>query len=232
MYCTASECLPHTAAAERTDSPQPGSFDYWWSLPGAWVEPPNQRRHGGSGVVHGHAGGREVYVKRQHNHLHYSLRHPCGQPTAAREYHWLQRLRGLGIGAPRALFYGARARPDGAQAVLVTAALHGYRALAELDGLPVATAREIAAALGRSLGRLHRAALQHGCLYDKHVMIGLQAGQATAIALIDLEKMRRRVLPRQAAAHDLDQLRRHQRCFDRHAWAVLIDNHRRAMGAD
>lgn len=56
---------------------------------------------------------------------------PRGQPTAAREYRWLQRLRG---------------RP------------------------------------------------QHGCLYDKRVMIGLHAGQAKAI--------------------------------------VLIDNHRRAMGAD
>jgi hypothetical protein len=84
----------------------------------------------------------------------------------------------------------------------------------------VALTREI----GSCLGVLHRAALQHSCLYDKHVMVRWN-GDQPEVALIDLEKMRKRLRAPAAAKHDLEQLRRRQSVLDGAAWAVLLQAH-------
>lgn len=204
-------------------------FEDWWSFPGAWVEAPNQRRSGWSGVVRVEAAGRSFYVKRQYRHLCRDLRHPFGWPTASREWRNLRRLRALGIAAPRPVFHAVRRGEDGTEAVLVTEALDGFSPLAELGAMPAAGREAIARALGDCLGRLHRARLQHGCLYAKHVMVRLASDGSPQVALLDLEKMRTRLTGRKAAERDLDQLRRHQRFFDAAEWATLIDSHARAL---
>ena len=66
--------------------------------------------------------------------------------------------------------------------------------------------------LGANLARLHRARWQHGCLYPKHVFVRVVAQGADTqveLALLDLEKSRRRLSRKRAAAHDFKQLRRH-----------------------
>jgi hypothetical protein len=45
------------------------------------------------------------------------------------------------------------------------------------------------------------------------------------VALIDLEKMRKRLRAPAAAKHDLEQLRRRQSVLDGAAWAVLLQAH-------
>lgn len=231
MYYAAPERHYTHAHTARDRQREFHPFDYWWSLPGHWVEAPNQRRNGWSGVVRAIVDGEEVYIKRQCNHLYRSLRHPLGSPTASREWHCLQRLAGLGIPAPKPLFHGTRRTAEGMQAVLVTSALSGYHAL---DALPAGSASErraVASAIGHALGHLHRARLQHSCLYGKHVMIRFDSTDLPQVALLDLEKMRMRFTRRQAARHDLEQLQRHQRFLSPDDWQLLLDAHARALVA-
>lgn len=229
MYCAAPERHYTHAHTARDRQREFHPFDYWWSLPGDWVEAPNQRRNGWSGVVRAIVDGEEVYIKRQSNHLYRSLRHPLGRPTASREWLHLQRLASLGITAPTPLFHGSRRAAEGMQAVLVTAALNGYRALDALTAGPATERRAVAAAIGHTLGRLHRARLQHGCLYGKHVMIRFDAAGLPQVALLDLEKMRRRLSRGQAARHDLAQLKRHQHYLTADDWQTLTEIHARTL---
>ncbi|WP_418647110.1 lipopolysaccharide kinase InaA family protein [Thauera butanivorans] len=226
MFCAAPERPAGTAIAGRND------FDYWWTLPGDWVEEPNERRSGWSGVIRAVTGNGVAYVKRQRNHLFRSLRHPLGWPTASREWYFLLQLRALGIAAPTPLFHAVRHTAAGIEAVLATAALEDYHPLHELEALPADRRATVADALGQTLGRLHRERLQHSCLYDKHVMIRLHHDAPPDVALLDLEKMRRRLTPGQAARHDLAQLRRRQRLFDDQEWARLLASHARALAGE
>lgn len=199
-------------------------FDFWWNVAGEWVEPPNHRRRGWSGMIRAVIDGRLYYVKRQLNHRCYTLRHPLGWPTASREWQYLMRLRELGIGAPVPVFHGARRTGEGVEAMVVTEELAGFVDLAGWEGVDGAARRALATAVGEALGRLHGARLQHSSLYDKHVMARRQ-GEGFAVALIDLEKMRPRLTAGMAARHDLEQLRRRQRVFDERDWSVLMAAH-------
>lgn len=110
----------HVAPEER--------FDYFWRQQGEWVEEPNRRRGGESGVqrVIG-TNGRLLYSKRQTGHTYRSWLHPFGRPTVLRERDALRGLRLLDVGVPELVFCGARRDPDQQwKALLVTAALDGF----------------------------------------------------------------------------------------------------------
>ena len=203
-------------------------FSYWWNIPGDWVEPPNERRDGWSGMLRVKRDECLLYVKRQRNHMCRTLRHPFGWPTASREWHYLQRLRGLGILAPVPLFHDVRLTPKGQEAVLVTEELAGFAALDTFAGLDAERKAILAEAIGTRLGMLHRSRLQHSSLYDKHVMIRWDEGRPE-VALIDLEKMRPRLTRRAAASHDLEQFRRRQKVFGDSEWRILELAHARSM---
>lgn len=205
-------------------------FAYWWDIPGDWVEPPNDRRGGWSGMLRVPDGGRMLYVKRQRNHLCRTLRHPFGWPTASRERQYLDRVRSLGLLAPVPVFHGVRKAQEGIEAVLVTEELKGFRDLSEQSDLVPEARRLLASALGDRLGILHRARLQHSCLYAKHIMVNWQDGKPL-IALIDLEKMRLHLSREAAARRDLEQLRRRQNLFDDADWEVLLRAHASQMRA-
>lgn len=168
--------------------------------------------------------GRLYYVKRQRNHLCRTLRHPFGWPTASREWHYLQRLRALGVAAPVPVFHQARKGDQGIEAVLVTEELEGFSDLAHQADLSPTRRRRLASVLGERLGVLHHARLQHSSLYDKHIMVRWDADEPV-VALIDLEKMRQRLTARGAAGHDLEQLRRRQKLFDDGDWSSLLAAH-------
>lgn len=208
-------------------TPLPEDFAGWWSAPGAWVEEPNQRRSGWSGMMRARFGERTYYVKKQCNHLCRTLRHPFGWPTVSREHENILRLQALGITVPQPVFHGSRKTADGYEGLLVTDELVDFIALDAQGDRSPAEKSLLATAVGRMLGIMHRHNLQHSCLYDKHIMVRWQDGEPT-VALIDLEKLRRTWLPGKAARHDLEQLQRHQQIWQTADWALLEKAHRMA----
>ncbi|MBJ2268323.1 InaA protein [Pseudomonas sp. MF6772] len=202
----------HVAPEER--------FDYFWRQQGEWVEEPNRRRGGESGVqrVIG-TNGRLLYSKRQTGHTYRSWLHPFGRPTVLRERDALRGLRLLDVGVPELVFCGARRDPDQQwKALLVTAALDGF---VDIDSWYAAGGRaqcgelvheRLLAELAQTLARMHKGRWQHGCLYSKHIFVrvsGAAEGATVEVALLDLEKSRQRLTARRAADHDMQQLRRH-----------------------
>ena len=175
-------------------------------------------------------GGETYYVKKQCNHLYRSLRHPLGWPTALREYDNIVRLQALGIRVPEPVFHGGRRSERGFGALLVTRELTGFASLDAQNGLSDDARIALARETGRVLGLMHRANLQHSCLYDKHIMVRWLSG-GPEVALIDLEKLRWAVLPGHAARHDMEQLMRHQTVFSTADWAILMASHRQALSA-
>lgn len=195
--------------------PQAEAFDRWLAEPGEWVEQPNQRRGGMSGVqrLRG-VDGRLLYRKQQVDHCYRDWRHPFGEPTVLREQRALRAFAALGVRVPQLVYCATRQRDGQQQAVLVTAALEGFDSLescyARGDQLRWSEPQRsrIFRQLGSLLARLHQARWQHGCLYPKHIFLRID-GEAVELALLDLEKSRRRLTRQRAARHDLRQLRRH-----------------------
>jgi hypothetical protein len=203
-------------------------FAFWWTIAGEWVEAPNERRSGWSGMLRVRYQGRIVYVKRQHNHLCRTLGHPLGWPTASREHSYLLRLNALKLGTPTPLFHGTTRHRNGTDTVLVTEELRDFQPLSAQTDLAPARRTTLARKVGSVLGKLHRARLQHSCLYDKHIMVRWHE-DAPELALVDLEKMRARFTARGAAQHDLEQLKRHQSIWSADDWNRLEISHEFAL---
>ncbi len=217
------------------------SFEQWWQRQGEWVEAPNRRRGGESGVQRLHAEGRLVYAKRQVGHVYRSLRYPWGRPTVLRERDALCALSALGVRVPRLVFCGSRRDDSGWHALLVSEALEGF---VDLPSWYAAGARErwgealhaeVLRRIGITLARMHQSRWQHGCLYDKHVFVKVdddlsQGAAVIEVALLDLEKSRRRLSRSRAAQHDLRQLRRHSSWSDTE-WATMIYGYQTVFGS-
>lgn len=229
------------AQVEEVSTTHLGSFDHFWNQQGEWVEAPNVRRGGESGVqrING-GGGNLLYAKRQIGHVYRSLFHPFGRPTVLREQDALLALTRLDVGVPQIIFCGAQRDPVHKwRALLVTHALDGF---VELDQWYAAGERErhgealherILQALAENLARMHKGRWQHGCLYAKHVFVRVTGEGESAkaeVALLDLEKCRRRLTARSAASHDLKQLRRHS-SFSDSDWGKLVYFYETAFGS-
>lgn len=213
------------------------TFQRWWDMRGEWVEEPNRRRAGESGVQRIRPRDLQqplLYCKRQIGHLYRSPLHPFGRPTVLRECHALQALRDLGVRVPELIYCGTRQQAGQWQALLVTAELQGFVSLEDWygEGMPgyygsVVQARMLDA-VGRTLGHLHHARWQHGCCYPKHIFLrvhGQDDGAQVEVALLDLEKSRRRLRRHAAARHDLRQLRRHCVAMSEPDWQRLLTAH-------
>ena len=151
------------------------SFDDWWQLDGDWVEEPNKRRGGESGVMRCHLEGKIYYVKKQIGHVCRNLRYPLGCPTILRESHRLGICRQLGITVPETIFCEVRPGKGKPRSVLVTRELSGFRSVDEwYTTEPDSPSKQqvliqLYSRLGETLARLHNHRWQHGCLYDKHI---------------------------------------------------------------
>lgn len=206
-----------------------GSFEHWWQTQGEWVEEPNRRRGGESGVQRllGDEGSL-LYAKRQVGHLCRSLAHPFGRPTVLRERDALAGLQRLGVRVPRLVYCAAERGAEGWRGLLVTEALEGFCAIDSwyaAGGLRSGEQHEqLLRCIGMTLARMHQGRWQHGCLYAKHVFVRLTA-EGAEVALLDLEKSRRRYSRRRAARHDLRQLRRHSPWNDVE-WQLLLQGYR------
>ena len=210
-------------------------FLLFWSLRGEWVEAPNRRRGGESGVQRVRlTDGRQWYVKRQVGHLYRSLRHPFGRPTVLREQEALLAIERLGVRVPHLVFGSVRQGSDqGWQGLLVTEALEGF---IEFDRWYAAQVGEgakdlVLQQLAATLCRLHQGGWQHGCLYAKHVFVRPAGeGGQPEVALLDLEKARRRLSSKRAALRDLWQFRRHS-SLSGADWQALIYCYETAFGS-
>lgn len=202
------------------------AFARWWQVEGEWVEPPNERRGGNSGVLRVvDASGRCLYVKRQTGHLYRTVRHPFGRPTVVREAMALQALSALDIPVPVLDYYGARREGGQWHAVLVTQALLGYQSLDLWYAHPHAqdVRRGILNELAQLLARMHGARWQHGCLYAKHIFVRENPlPDMPNVALLDLEKARRRFSARAAAGRDLEQLSRRRKPVPDADWSEFL----------
>lgn len=216
-------------------------FDYFWNQQGEWVEEPNVRRGGESGVQRLHsANGQLLYAKRQVGHTYRSLRHPMGRPTVLRERDALQSLAALGVGVPKLVFCGAQRDTQGQwRALLVTEALDGFQEIDQWyeshdrahygEALHEAILKQLA----DTLARMHKGRWQHSCLYAKHIflrVVGEGAAAQPEIATLDLEKCRQRFSAQSAARHDLKQLRRHS-SFSDADWSKLLYFYKTAFGS-
>lgn len=183
------------------------------NAPGAWVEPPNIRRGGESGVLRVELEGLTFYKKQQVGHVYRSLFHPFGYPTVAREAKALRAAALLGVDTPPLLYADIYKCGRDWNAVMVTAGLDGYLSLEDFyahnldQSLGSRRHHEILEAYGRVLARLNLGRWQHGCLYLKHVFVDFNE-PCVKVALLDLEKARKRLTAKKAGRHDLRQVKR------------------------
>ncbi|MBC9252072.1 InaA protein [Pseudomonas alcaligenes] len=212
-----------------------GQFEEWWRLQGEWVEIPNQRRGGESGVQRLQKGdGPLLYAKRQVGHLYRDLLHPFGRPTVLRERDALLGLSRLGVRVPRLVYCGASHGEQGWRALLVSEELEGFQDILswyasggrEQCGEAVHT--QLLQQIGATLARMHGGRWQHGCLYSKHVFVKV-GEEGPQVALLDLEKCRQRLSRLRAARHDLRQLRRHS-SWSEAEWQQLIYGYEQVFG--
>ena len=220
---------------------QATQFDYYWQRQGEWVEEPNRRRGGESGVQRLEDGsGHCLYAKRQVGHIYRSVLHPLGRPTVLREERALTSVARLGVRVPRIVFCGVQRDPEHAwRAVLVSEELEGFVdmeswfASGARERYPQALHERMLKDLAENLARMHRGRWQHSCLYGKHVFVNVQGeGDAATVevALLDLEKCRRRFTAQRAAYKDLYQLRRHSSLNDAQ-WQTLLYFYQQAFGS-
>jgi hypothetical protein len=219
---------------------QPG-FEHYWKSQGDWVEPPNRRRGGESGVQRVLLPDNGmIYVKRQVGHLYRSPLHPFGRPTVLREADALRGLSKLQVRVPRLLFHGARRDQQfGWKALLVTASLDGFEELTTWyqrggrERYGEALHDQLLKDLAANLARMHKGRWQHNCLYMKHLFVRVVEGAdgpRAEVALLDLEKCKRRLSAAVASHNDLRQLRRHS-SFSEADWKKLIYLYETAFGS-
>lgn len=209
-------------------------FDVWWARTGEWVEEPNQRRGGQSGVqllIPETPEQPFLYSKRQINHTFFSLRHPFGYPTALREKNAIQSLERLGAKAPKLVFYGAIKRGQDWHALLVTEALTGFVVLDEwyeqqrTQPLEPAVIDAVLQQIAINFYKMHTGGWQHGCCYAKHIYIKTNPQSTPEVAFIDLEKARRRWPASRAALHDIKQFGRHRGGMPDADWQVFLKHY-------
>ncbi len=212
------------------------SFADWWQQQGDWVEEPNERRDGQSGVQYLHTqDGKTLYSKRQCGHLSRSLRYPFGRPTVVREHLALEAYRAAGVQVPRLVFAGSRKQQGVWQGLLVTEELKGFISMDQwyAENAPSvqgnAVHQQMLRELAKTLSLAHVAGWQHGCLYSKHVFIRVR-DQDVEIALLDLEKARHRLRHHAAVRHDLKQFYRHRGPMPEADWFALL-RYYRAIGS-
>jgi len=189
---------------------RPQETSFWWSVTGEWVEEPNNRRGGFSGVqrVVLPQSGECYYVKRQRNHLFRSVRYPTGRPTLLREWQSMRFCQSIGVPTAPLVFFDMQKGKEGWESILVTRDLQGYVSLDRVYKEKLWSCQQRAEALravAAALISLHRAHRKHGHLYPKEVFVKL-SGERPAVAIVDWELSRSRLTAARAAQPDVRRL--------------------------
>ena len=188
-------------------------FQRWWATEGDWVEEPNERRKGMSGVQRIERDGKTLYVKRQVAHLFHSLRYPFGRPTIVREIQVIDELAAAGVIVPK-IVYGKALQINGEwRALLVTEDMKDFVSIGDwyeqnmhLDCSPEVKA-EMFKQIAVAFKKMHSVNRQHGCCYVRHIYVKSR-GEVLA-GFLDLEKSRRLWVRQKAVLHDFKQLEKY-----------------------
>jgi hypothetical protein len=214
------------------------AFEDFWGLPGNWVEEPNDRRGGWSGVsLHkasdGNGNSLSLFVKRQENHNYFSLRHPFKtRPTSFRDFSSILLLKQIGVATVEPVYYGERLMGDNLQAVLATVALEGYRELNLLfkdSGLRASVRQAILHHIADVVRGMHSHRLKHGSLSGNHVMVKIGDDDLLDVRILDLEKMKRSWWQLRTATCDLERLIRYTPTLTTTDHAELIRHYTRYL---
>lgn len=188
-------------------------FQRWWATEGDWVEEPNERRKGMSGVQRIERDGKTLYVKRQVAHLFHSLRYPFGRPTIVREIQVIDELAAAGVIVPKIVYGKALQINDEWRALLVTEDMKDFVSIGDwyeqnmhLDCSPEVKA-EMFKQIAVAFKKMHSVNRQHGCCYVRHIYVKSR-GEVLA-GFLDLEKSRRRWVRQKAVLHDFKQLEKY-----------------------
>ncbi|MEM7384228.1 MAG: lipopolysaccharide kinase InaA family protein [Verrucomicrobiota bacterium] len=178
------------------------SFDDFWAMEKTWVEKPNKRRGGSSGVARLELSGPggcvvPVFLKCQENQYFRSVENGFrARLTYEREIENLLKLATLGVPVVEPLYFEEKCQFGKSRAVLLTPELSGYRSLQDWlilwdrEGWPGKSCRQkIAERLGAELGRFHRLGWCYRALYPKHVFLRISEGELS-VRFIDLENAR------------------------------------------
>jgi hypothetical protein len=194
------------------------TFQDFWGLPENWVEEPNNRRGGWSGVSFhkisdNNGESFSLFVKRQENHKYFSFKNPCqARPTFFREFTNICLLEQIGVPSVEPVFYGERLMNDKLQAVLATVALDHHielNALFKKPSIKEAIRKIILHRIADSLRLMHSRRLRHGSLSGAHVMVKLHEDDSFDVRILDLEKMKRSWCHLHAAVWDIERFIRH-----------------------
>ena len=194
------------------------TFAGFWNLPWDWVEDPNKRRNGWSGV------SRHTFSDERGGPL-FDLREAAGESQlsfVASSAPWKTHIfsRSLQL-APHeankcadsgAVFYGERQEGSKQQAVLATVALEGYSELNPLfqdPSLVTSVRQAILHRLAEVVQMIHRHHLQHNSLGGNHVMVKLEEDGTFDLRILDLEKTRHNFISMDIAVRELEKFIRH-----------------------
>ena len=174
------------------------SFEKLWALKPEWVEPPNKRRGGMSGVsrhvLYDHKNQPiPVYIKRHENHCHKTWRHPFkGEMTLKREYKNLQRCARVGIPVVESLYFGLYEDKQSRRGLLVTKGLDDYLCLDEaVKKVNLKERKNIIKSVAETAKALHKKGWQHGCFHGDHIFVRCEPiSEKITLRIIDLEMLR------------------------------------------
>ncbi len=204
-------------------------FDSLWNMPKDWIEPPNKRRNGWSGVSRLETPNPNLpalFVKRQENHNTRTLIHPLnGVPTYKRELHGIETFRKRQIPTLKTVYYGERVHEGNHQAILITRALDGFEDMFSLHSRGDQHKTRIALKeLANVIWDMHNKGMAHYCLYPNHVFVRFK-GDQPEVRLIDLEKVRRDPLQQRMRLKDLDCYLRHSKAFSVEERQHFVDSY-------
>lgn len=199
-------------------------FHSLWELDRNWVEEPNHRRGGWSGVIRHPLDGnndRVLFIKRQEGQNRSTWRHPVrGKPTYFLEYRFLKRFAAQFPQLAEWVCYAERTggkQPDAA--IMATRGLTNHR---DLNEVAMRASRsdllELLEEVAWAVLPLHLKRLQHGALYACHIFVH---NETSEVKLIDMERARFRT-PGKAAFADLSQFIRRTPWLDSELSAALL----------
>jgi len=200
------------------------SFDTLWTLNQEnWIEEPNYRRGGWSGVCKATlmlANGtkKNVFIKRQENHFYRSWKHYfCNRPTFEREYRNILAFKKHEIPTLDLIYFAHQVVDGNHRCILISSELENYKSIDDevaLANLSFLQRKQVFASLASTMRLMHKRYYQHSNPYPKHVFVktypnNTAGNRPTESCLIDLEKTRRRLFARSAAIKDLSIFHRH-----------------------
>lgn len=194
-------------------------FNTIWEVAKDWVEDPNLRRGGMSGVAcleltQEDGEKKTLFVKKQSNHRCKNLSAPFfGIPTLEREMETILAFQQHHIPTLEPVLFLKQGKGANQQAILITSELKNYLSLEAFanqlkEGRHIAfsTRCKLIEHIAKAIAKIHLAGFVHRCLYPKHIFIRPDDWD---IRFIDLEKAKESFSFKRAMLRDLSSLERH-----------------------